>query len=244
LIINNTISNNNSSCGSGIYCRGGSNPVIINAIFWNNLTNAIYFSQFGEPGTMTIAYSLIEGGKENVIFNDNGYIRWLNGNIDCDPLFRDIDNNDFHLADTYCGDPSRSPCIDAGRPDLLDSILDCDRGLGTARSDMGAYGGGDSVGVHVDGLTYQTPKRVIWSRNYPNPFNESTVIEYRLNLQSMVTIDIFDILGRKLATLANRQQPSGINQAIWKADNFSSGVYFYRLQAGEFAESKAISLLK
>jgi hypothetical protein len=59
-----------------------------------------------------------------------------------DPLFRDPQVDDFHLQDSLvCGDSLYSPCIDAGSPDILDSLIACHRGLGQARSDMGSYGG-------------------------------------------------------------------------------------------------------
>ncbi|MCP4580549.1 MAG: T9SS type A sorting domain-containing protein [candidate division Zixibacteria bacterium] len=244
VLINNTISNNSSSYGSGIFCRGNSNPFIVNTIIWNNVADAIYFSQFSESSSLTIAYSSVEGGKDHIITNGNGVVYWLEGNMNCDPLFRDPGNGDFHLTNTYCGGPYNSPCIDAGYPELLDSLIDCDRGLGTIRSDMGAYGGGDSVGVWIDDLTYQSPKRMAISQNYPNPFNNSTVIEYQLPRQSRVTIEVYDILGRKISSLVEKHQQSGSHQAIWNADDFSSGVYIYRLQTAEYTESKAMLLLK
>jgi hypothetical protein len=82
------------------------------------------------------------------------------------------------------------------------------------------------------------------SQNYPNPFNASTVISYELPYQSQVTIDIYDILGRKVGTLQDCIKPAGYHQVIWDAKGISSGVYFYRLQVDDYAEIKKMMLMK
>ena len=82
------------------------------------------------------------------------------------------------------------------------------------------------------------------SNNYPNPFNSLTLIKYYLQQQSQVNIDIFDILGRKIQTLAEGIQPSGNYQARWDASSQSSGIYIYKLQAGDYTETKKMLLLK
>jgi len=82
------------------------------------------------------------------------------------------------------------------------------------------------------------------TQNYPNPFNASTMIKYELPYQSQVTIEIYDILGRKITTLQNGPQPAGYHQALWRAEDVTSGVYFYKLQAGDHAETKKVILVK
>jgi len=88
------------------------------------------------------------------------------------------------------------------------------------------------------------PDNFALSQNYPNPFNSSTNINYTLPHQSEVAIDIYDILGRKVQALVNKEQQAGSHQAVWNADDFTSGVYFYKLTAGDFAESKKMILIK
>ena len=229
-ISSNAISGNSAGSvyGGGLYCSNDSDPTVINTILWDNSASEgpqIY----GEP---YVSYCDIEGGREG------------EGNIDIDPLFRDPENGDFHLMAIECGDSVDSPCIDAGHPDILDSLLDCAWGLGTILSDMGTYGGGDSAGVGVDDLIKQLPKRFTLSQNYPNPFNVSTVIRYNLPEPSAVTINIYDILGRKVQTLIDKYQSAGHHQVIWQADEFSSGIYFYKLTAGDFENTKKMVLLK
>jgi len=82
------------------------------------------------------------------------------------------------------------------------------------------------------------------SQNCPNPFNASTTIRFNIPEPSHIILDIYDILGRRVETLVNEQRRAGYHQAIWNADDFSSGVYFYKIQAGEYTETKKMVLLK
>jgi hypothetical protein len=75
------------------------------------------------------------------------------------------------------------------------------------------------------------PSGPFLSSNYPNPFNNSTVIKYGLTKTGSVRIDIYDILGRKVETIINKVQNPGYYEIRWEADNLPSGIYFYRLQA-------------
>jgi pimeloyl-ACP methyl ester carboxylesterase len=86
--------------------------------------------------------------------------------------------------------------------------------------------------------------------NYPNPFNPETVISYRLSVFSHATLKVYDVLGKEVATLVNEQQQPGYYQVKFSAGtiadghNLTSGVYFYRLTAGNFSETKKFLLLK
>jgi len=82
------------------------------------------------------------------------------------------------------------------------------------------------------------------SQNYPNPFNPSTVIHFHLSSTAAVTLKIFDILGRELQTLVEQNLTEGDYSAEWDGTRFASGVYFYRLQAGTFVQTKKLLLLK
>jgi len=88
------------------------------------------------------------------------------------------------------------------------------------------------------------PAMLILLKNYPNPFNVTTKISYNLPQPGMVTLDIYNILGRKVETLYNGAQAAGLHSVIWNADGFTSGVYFYKLQAGNYLETKKMLLLK
>ncbi|HMQ67720.1 MAG TPA: 5'-nucleotidase C-terminal domain-containing protein [Ignavibacteria bacterium] len=82
------------------------------------------------------------------------------------------------------------------------------------------------------------------SDNYPNPFNPVTKINYSVSGQQFTTLKIYDITGREVATLVNEQLSPGSYSVEWNASNFSSGVYIYRLQSGNFIETKKMTLIK
>ena len=82
------------------------------------------------------------------------------------------------------------------------------------------------------------------SQNYPNPFNAGTTISYTLSKPSDVVLEVYDILGRCAETLVEQRQPAGSHQVIWDANDYSSGIYFYRLSAGEMTSAKKMVLLK
>jgi hypothetical protein len=82
------------------------------------------------------------------------------------------------------------------------------------------------------------------AQNHPNPFNNTSVIRYSIPQLSNVTLKIFNTLGEELETLVNEEKQTGTYEVTWNAANLPSGVYFYRLQAGRFVETKKMILLK
>jgi hypothetical protein len=82
------------------------------------------------------------------------------------------------------------------------------------------------------------------SQNYPNPFNPSTTIAFSLREASTVTLKVFDVIGREVATLINDVMPAGAYTRQWNAGDLSSGVYYYRLHAGSFTETRKSILMK
>ncbi len=88
------------------------------------------------------------------------------------------------------------------------------------------------------------PRNFELAQNYPNPFNPSTAISYQLPVASNVMLKVYDMLGREVATLVNARQEAGRYQIMFNATNLASGLYFYRLQAGNFVETKKMMLVK
>ena len=82
------------------------------------------------------------------------------------------------------------------------------------------------------------------TQNYPNPFNPVTKIIYSLPKQDFVTLKVYDMLGKVIATLVNEEKSAGIYEVEFDGSNLSSGVYFYEIQAGNFFETKKLMLLK
>ncbi len=81
-------------------------------------------------------------------------------------------------------------------------------------------------------------------QNYPNPFNPSTTISYDLSVKSLVTLKIYDILGREVETLVDQKQDPGKYGVRFDASRLSSGVYFYRLVAGNYVATRKMAVLK
>jgi hypothetical protein len=88
------------------------------------------------------------------------------------------------------------------------------------------------------------PKEFALHQNFPNPFNPSTLIKYQLPFATHVTLKLFDMLGREVTTLVDETKPAGEYATRLDARSLSSGVYFYRMSAGSFTDSKKLVLLK
>lgn len=88
------------------------------------------------------------------------------------------------------------------------------------------------------------PEEFRLNQNYPNPFNPSTVISYQLPVSSDVSLKVFDMLGREVATLVNSRQTAGQHKVSFDASAFSSGIYIYQLKAGEFSSTRKMLLIK
>ncbi len=84
----------------------------------------------------------------------------------------------------------------------------------------------------------------VLSQNYPNPFNPTTTILFALPAWSIVSLKVFDLLGREVSTIVSEELQAGSYTRQWNAANMASGVYFYRLQAGTYSETKKLLLLK
>ena len=94
------------------------------------------------------------------------------------------------------------------------------------------------------GRLAQGPAGFVLEQNYPNPFNPHTTITFGLPRSSLVHLSVFDILGRELSVLADGRRDAGVYSVEFDGVNLASGVYFYRLQAGEFTQAKRLLLLK
>jgi hypothetical protein len=231
-LVNNVFVNNTAADNGGAVYMDLSHPSVINSVFYDNYSpdGPVFF--LDRSSDIDVTYSDVEGGWEG------------EGNIDIDPLFRDPGAADYHLMAVECGDPYDSPCIDAGSPDYADSLLDCSWGLGTELSDMGAFGGGQMIPTAVDD-DIETPSGFFISTNYPNPFNASTTISYQLPQASVVTLEVYDMLGRKVETLIdNRHDAAGEHHITWDASDNTSGLYFYRLEVDGHSGTSKMLLLK
>lgn len=232
-VINNVIFGNSADNNGGGIHLGFIQPVVMNNIIWGNSSPGadIQVGHFGDVDPV-LTFCDIQGGYEG------------QGNVDTDPLFRDPGDGDFHLMAADCGDPQNSPCIDIGCPENEDAIMGCDFGLGEMSCDMGAYGGGNEVMVDIDENDEPLPIFQYLSQNYPNPFNASTTIAYTLSQTAYVRVEIYDLLGRKVESLDYGQQEVGEYRIVWNANGKPSGIYFYRIKADDYSETRKMVLLK
>ena len=88
------------------------------------------------------------------------------------------------------------------------------------------------------------PKEFALHQNYPNPFNPITTIEFSLPESRLVRLEVFDIVGRNVSTLINTQKEAGFHSVQFNGSGLSSGVYLYRIQAGDFVQVKKLLLVK
>ncbi|HBQ59643.1 MAG TPA: hypothetical protein DD671_08470, partial [Balneolaceae bacterium] len=100
------------------------------------------------------------------------------------------------------------------------------------------------LGLSVSNELDEMPEKFALEQNYPNPFNPTTVIQYSVADVSNVQLQVFDVLGRRVATLVNEVQAPGAYTVNFNARNLSSGTYFYRIEAGDFSSIKKMMLIK
>jgi len=103
--------------------------------------------------------------------------------------------------------------------------------------------------VALSGAGNALPTSFALAQNYPNPFNPSTEISYSLPVASQVELSVYNVLGQKVNTLVNSEMPAGDHTVTWDGRNssggsVSSGVYFYRIQANNYVETKKMMMLK
>jgi 2',3'-cyclic-nucleotide 2'-phosphodiesterase/3'-nucleotidase/5'-nucleotidase len=99
-----------------------------------------------------------------------------------------------------------------------------------------------STGVNETRSTLPTGYQLL--QNYPNPFNPSTVISFALPVSITTRLVVYDVLGRELALLVNEPTSAGKHIVSWDAAKFPAGVYFYRIAAGNYTETKKMLLTK
>ncbi len=101
---------------------------------------------------------------------------------------------------------------------------------------------GNPVGIIP--ISTEIPNQFSLSQNYPNPFNPTTVIRFQVSSYRFVKLNVYDILGREVATLVNEKLQPGTYEVVWDAGNFASGVYYYTLTTEYFNQTKRMVLIK
>ncbi len=129
---------------------------------------------------------------------------------------------------------------------ILYAVIDPDNNIGELNKDNNkGWNRVQIIGEMVTGVkAAHTVTSFKLLQNYPNPFNPTTQISYTLGKASNVTLKVYDILGREIATLVSGKNQPGEHSVNWNAVNVSSGVYFYRIVAGNFVQTKKMLLMK
>ncbi|MDX1699531.1 MAG: right-handed parallel beta-helix repeat-containing protein [Melioribacteraceae bacterium] len=247
-ITNNTLIQNSTKREGGGVALYNIEAVMMNNIIRDNIASIKeQLSFISMPTPPALKFSNIEGGYEG------------EGNIDVDPQFCDME---FCILTA-----ESSPCIDAGNPDPIYNDMTNEPGdniiypaYGTVRNDMGAFGGPHSRWSEMSILPPDPvisdiehydiiPVKYSLAQNYPNPFNPITTIKYSIPADLIreaknVKLSVYDILGREVVKLVDQNQKPGIYEVTWEAGNHPSGVYFYKLKAGDFTKTRKLILLK
>ena len=103
---------------------------------------------------------------------------------------------------------------------------------------------GDTTVKSINTISFEIPDGFNLYNNYPNPFNPSTNIKFDVPVRGNVSLRIYNNLGKEITTLVNKELSSGTYEIFWDASAFSSGVYFYRLEALGFSQTKRMLLIK
>lgn len=262
---NNIISGNSSPLyGAGLLFSSGEHTLVNNTITNNSGPYAIWVETLTNRGPATLRMlnnilwnpstvsELIHGAGSNPFYRYSDYnlVRGNisgTGNISSDPLFVPGDTL-YRLADN-------SPCIGAGISsasvggvtltaplfDYLNTVRP--RGEGT-RPDMGAMENDLPTAVDVVEQADNIATTFSMDQNFPNPFNPTTVISYSLLARRQVRLSVYDLLGREVALLVYEQKPAGRYSVKWDAAKMASGVYFYKLTAGNFVQTRRMVLMK
>jgi hypothetical protein len=252
LLMNVTLSENQSEKGAGIYLSDSSTVNICNTIMWNDTPNEIYFDDESVSNILTIIRSDIQGGIDGIVTNGNGVVEWSESNINEDPLFT------LSLWDPYALS-AYSPCIDAGTPDTTGlhlppwDILDNQRiwdgdGDGLSIVDMGAYEYG-SLAVGIESHKPQASSYEL--QVFPNPTSGISDIRYQFSVgsrqpavSSHVEMAIYNIAGEKIRTLLIEEQAPGEHTFRFDASDFTAGIYFVRLQAGDAVVTQKVVVIR
>jgi len=216
-IVKNIIAYNKGAYGGGINCQDTCNPVIDSNIIMNNIGDGIYSHIYSNP---IINYNNIFG---NSINSDYGVHNTdANFTIDAKNNWWGDASGPYH--------PVTNP---TGQGDIVSNYVDYTPYLL------------DSVAVV--GITYLQqliPENFVLYQNYPNPFNPTTYIRFDVQHSSHIKLIIYDILGKEIQTLINEKLRAGSYEVDWDGSGYSSGIYFYILQAGDYIKTKKMLLLK
>ncbi len=206
----------------------------IGVVFNYQDANNFYLFTWQQQGSIRAIKRFIDGTESNLAIDSLGYQT----------------NQWYHLEVTT---------IDGQIRAYIDSVLifaATDTNLLSGRAGLYCHGNQSSFWDNflVENLDYisammpsfqsLTVKTYALDQNYPNPFNSTTIINYQLADLNYVELSIYNLLGQRVETLVSKQQPAGKYRIKWDAGNFAAGVYFYKIEAGNFRQVRKMILLQ
>ena len=202
----------------------------------NSLTNIEAISLSIKYDTTVLKYDSISSSIGMLSNASKGVIKiaWIDFSGGANPIT--INNGDFfNLNFTYLSSSSKLEFYktDCELRDTKDSIVNVQYSDGLVTSEI------NSVNVNGRNIDLFSLKQ-----NYPNPFNPSTKIGFSLKKASNVKLVIFNLIGERIATIIDKEMGAGEHEALFNSKNINSGIYFYKLEAGNYSETKKMILIK
>ncbi len=246
------------SSGGAVNTLGVGNTLAFgNCVFYNNE------ARHGDGGAVNLAYAeaafvntiiytnqgmysddlnLDFDGYADIYYSDASLPDGANGsnNFYSEPQFTDADNLDFTLT-------PHSPCIDAGTNTFTiwgDTLVNITNYYGSG-ADVGAY-----EYFPTQSVDEESPSRFTLEQNYPNPFSKgaggspTTIISYSIPKGTNVKLNVYNLLGEKVAVLINKREAKGKHSVVFNAENLPSGIYIYELRTNDFVQSGKMILLR
>jgi len=247
LVHNNTIAGNAASSGGGIYATfhtAGSIipslPVLVNNVIYGNSAATGAQIYMNSNCSATLRYCDVQALESGGTY---GTVTLVEGNLDLPPSWTGAGDHPYALAED-------SPCRDTGTPDCsgLDlpavDLAGNERVCG-ARVDIGAYEYAPGVPVPED----LPAAAVALLPSYPNPFNPRTTLAFRLAVAGPARLCVYDLAGRRLATVWNGPAPAGVTTVVWDGIDLSgrrlaSGTYVAHLVAGGAIQTRKLALIQ
>lgn len=187
-------------------------------------------------------FEYIQTGSEVMLYsaafrNDTAYVVGKNNNVNGE-IWRSVDQGEswVNIIDTTVINSSVSTF-------LYSTAIDFNGYVWVGGSASNIFTTMPEPPVSVGNDKYVTSSYRL-DQNYPNPFNPNTIISYELQQSGFITLKVYDVLGRELITLIDGIKEPGLHQVNFDASNLTSGVYFYRLQSGDFITTKKMMLIK
>jgi phosphatidylserine/phosphatidylglycerophosphate/cardiolipin synthase-like enzyme len=197
-----------------------------------NITNGpVYFEMAGLGGTLwnPIAKVFLDNYNASYLFHDK-YILIDGETPSSNPV---IETGSYNFSNAASYDNDENVVI------IYDSLIANQYYQDFAKRLTDA---GGSLGIQQ--ISNEIPTKFELLQNFPNPFNPSTTIKFNLASNSKVTLNIFNILGQKIESLINKELQAGAYQINWKAENLSSGLYYYVLETENFVDAKKMLFIK